>query len=45
VAALRRDVGGHDFWLTVEGLDNRAEVAGQQDRLAPSLAHLRSLTS
>lgn len=44
-AALRRGVGRHDFFLTVEGLDNRADVDDQRERLAPSLALLRRLLS
>ena len=42
-AALRRGLGDGAFFLTVEGLDNRAEVDDQRERLAPSLAILRSL--
>jgi sugar phosphate isomerase/epimerase len=42
VHALRRGVGDRDFWLSVEGLDNRAGVHDQVDRLRPSLALLRS---
>jgi sugar phosphate isomerase/epimerase len=41
--ALRRGVGTRTFHLTVEGLDNRADVADQRERLAPSLALLRTL--
>jgi sugar phosphate isomerase/epimerase len=40
---LRRGIGERDFYLTVEGLDNRAEVADQRERLLPSLALLRRL--
>jgi sugar phosphate isomerase/epimerase len=43
LAALRRGLGGRDFWLSVEGLDNRAGVDDQRARLAPSLALLREL--
>jgi sugar phosphate isomerase/epimerase len=45
VAALRRGIGDRDVWLTVEGLDNRANVADQASRLAPSLALLRELAA
>ena len=44
-AALRRGLGRRDFFLTVEGLDNRADVADQRERLSPSLALLRSLVA
>jgi sugar phosphate isomerase/epimerase len=43
--ALRRGVGERTFFLTVEGLDNRADVADQRERLAPSLARLRELAA
>jgi sugar phosphate isomerase/epimerase len=43
-AALRRGLEGRDFFLTVEGLDNRAGVNDQRERLAASLALLRELT-
>jgi sugar phosphate isomerase/epimerase len=43
--ALRRGVGERTFFLTVEGLDNRADVADQRGRLAPSLARLRELVA
>jgi sugar phosphate isomerase/epimerase len=43
VAALCRGVGRRDFFLTVEGLDNRAGVHDQRDRLRPSLALVREL--
>jgi sugar phosphate isomerase/epimerase len=43
-AALRRGLGGREFFLTVEGLDSRAGLDDQRERLAPSLALLRSLT-
>jgi sugar phosphate isomerase/epimerase len=45
IAALLRGVGERDFHLTVEGLDNRADVADQRERLASSLALLRSLAA
>jgi sugar phosphate isomerase/epimerase len=45
MAALRHGVDGREFFLTIEGLDNRAGVADQQERLAPSLELLRSLAS
>ena len=43
VRALRVGVAGRTFFLTVEGLDNRAGVHDQLDRLRPSLARLRTL--
>lgn len=43
VGALRGAVAGRPFFLTIEGLDNRADVADQTERLAPSLALLRDL--
>ena len=43
--ALRRGVGERIFFLTVEGLDNRADVADQRARLGPSLARLRELAA
>jgi sugar phosphate isomerase/epimerase len=43
--ALRRGVGERTFFLTVEGLDNRADVADQRARLGPSLARLRELAA
>jgi sugar phosphate isomerase/epimerase len=45
VAALRRGLGGRDFWLTVEGLDNHADVADQRPRLEESLRLLRELAA
>ena len=42
-AALREGVGGREFHLTVEGLDNHAGVADQRERLEPALALLRRL--
>lgn len=45
IAALRRGVGERPFHLTVEGLDNRAHVADQRERLAPSLALLGQLAA
>jgi sugar phosphate isomerase/epimerase len=42
-AALRRGVGGREFFLSVEGLDNRADVDDPRRRLAPSLALVRGL--
>lgn len=45
VAALREGLGGRDFHLSVEGLDNHADVDDQRQRLAPSLALLRSLVA
>jgi sugar phosphate isomerase/epimerase len=43
--ALRIGVGERTFFLTVEGLDNRAEVDDQRTRLGPSLARLRELAA
>lgn len=43
VGALRPIVAERPFFLTIEGLDNRADVADQSERLAPSLALLREL--
>ncbi len=41
---LREGVGDRDFHLSVEGLDNHADVDDQRERLAPALELLRSLT-
>jgi sugar phosphate isomerase/epimerase len=41
--ALRAGVDGREFFLTVEGLDNRADVADQGQRLGRSLELLRHL--
>jgi len=43
VAALREGVGGREYFLTVEGLDNHADVADQHERLEPALGLLRDL--
>lgn len=43
VAALRRGIGDRQFFLTVEGLDNRADVRDQAERLGRSLTLLREL--
>jgi sugar phosphate isomerase/epimerase len=43
VRALRAGVGERSFFLTVEGLDNRAGIHDQVDRLRPSLALLRGM--
>jgi sugar phosphate isomerase/epimerase len=43
--ALLRGLGGREFFLTVEGLDNRADVDDQRERLAPSLELLRRLVT
>jgi sugar phosphate isomerase/epimerase len=43
LATLRSGIDERDFYLTVEGLDNRADVADQRERLRPSLALLRRL--
>ena len=43
VTALRHGVGDREFALSVEGLDNRAGVEDQVERLRPSLELLRTL--
>jgi sugar phosphate isomerase/epimerase len=43
VGALRRGIGERDFRLSVEGLDNRADVLDQVERLRPALALLRKV--
>jgi hypothetical protein len=43
VRALAGAARDADLCLTVEGLDNRADVDDQRARLAPSLALLRTL--
>jgi sugar phosphate isomerase/epimerase len=43
VGTLRDGLQGRDFDLSVEGLDNRADVDDQRERLAPALALLRGL--
>ena len=43
VGALAESVGGREYFLTIEGLDNHAGVADQRERLEPSLALLRRL--
>jgi sugar phosphate isomerase/epimerase len=43
VEALREGVGARDFHLSIEGLDNHADVDDQRQRLEPALALLRSL--
>ena len=45
MASLQEGIGGRDFHLSVEGLDNRADMDDQRERLAPALALLRSLVS
>ncbi len=45
MSTLRNGLEGRDFYLTVEGLDNRIGVPDQLARLAPSLALLRSLAA
>ena len=45
VGALREGIGERPYFLTVEGLDNRAGVHDQLDRLRPSLARLRELVA
>ena len=44
IGALREGIGGRRFFLTVEGLDSRAGVHDQVERLRPSLALLRKLS-
>jgi sugar phosphate isomerase/epimerase len=41
--ALARGAAERDVWLTVEGLDNRADVDDQRERLGRSLSLLREL--
>jgi sugar phosphate isomerase/epimerase len=43
VGALAEGVGGREYFLTIEGLDNHAGIADQRERLEPSLALLRRL--
>jgi sugar phosphate isomerase/epimerase len=43
VDALCAGIGERAFFLTVEGLDNRAGVHDQLERLGPSLARMREL--
>jgi sugar phosphate isomerase/epimerase len=44
LATLRAGLDpARDYLLTIEGLDNRAEVDDQAARLAPALAHVRAL--
>ncbi|MGH3136307.1 MAG: sugar phosphate isomerase/epimerase family protein [Gaiellaceae bacterium] len=45
MAALRAGVGGREFHLSVEGLDNYADRDDQRERLAASLELLRRLTA
>ena len=42
-AALARGLGGREFFLTVEGLDNRADVDDQRERLDRSFRALREM--
>ena len=45
LGALREGLDpARPYLLTLEGLDNRAEVDDQAARIAPSLAYVRSLT-
>jgi sugar phosphate isomerase/epimerase len=44
-STLRKALDGRDFDLSVEGLDNRADVDDQRDRLRPALDLLRGLTA
>jgi sugar phosphate isomerase/epimerase len=43
VRALLRGVNARELHLTIEGLDNAADVDDQRMRIEPSLAHLRRL--
>ena len=43
VAKLRHAVGDRPYDLSIEGLDSRADVDDQVQRLGPALAHLRAL--
>jgi sugar phosphate isomerase/epimerase len=43
VHALLHGVNARELHLTIEGLDNSADVDDQRARIAPSLAHLRLL--
>jgi hypothetical protein len=45
MSALREGLGGRDFHLSVEGLDNYSEVDDQRARLAPAVGLLRSLVA
>lgn len=45
MTSLREGIGERDFHLSVEGLDNRADVDDQRQRLGRSLELLRSLTT
>jgi sugar phosphate isomerase/epimerase len=44
-AALGAGLGGRELPLAVEGLDNRADVRDQAERLQRSFEHLRQLTA
>jgi sugar phosphate isomerase/epimerase len=43
VSSLQKGLGGREFHLSVEGLDNYADVHDQRERLARALALLRSM--
>ena len=45
LAALAEGLDGRDFFLSVEGLDNRADVDDQRERLVPALTLLRELAA
>jgi sugar phosphate isomerase/epimerase len=45
VASLQEGLDGREFHLSVEGLDNYADVRDQRERLAPALALLPSLVA
>jgi sugar phosphate isomerase/epimerase len=45
LTTLAEGLHGREFFLSVEGLDNRADVDDQRERLAPALALLRGLAA
>ena len=45
IASLREGLDGREFFLSIEGLDNHADVDDQRERLAPALALLRGLAA
>jgi hypothetical protein len=45
MASLREGLGNSEFFLSIEGLDNHADVDDQRARIAPALALLRSLAA
>ena len=44
IGALRAGLGDREFYLSIEGLDNHADVDDQRERLGASLDLPRSLT-